>query len=675
MVFMLFPHFVRWQKVVIGVVWGILLASSGILVGFVLMTYQGDRVFPYVSFLDTEVGGMTRTNLESMIGNLSLGEEVFNFIHPDTDEVLFSRTAEEIGYTIDEEKIANHIMAFGRDLSFRDQFMMWLLAPAYDAQVPADTVFFDQDRFAEFFHELHQELGDQAANPGNFSFDEEGNLVVTEPQNGYRLIDMKLQNSIVALLNDHTRNLAQEDFDKKEIKNNKKDEIDALSSGSDQKMNRFMLNSNTAYAQEGSSDIPTNPAEFNVELPFAPNASLLTSNDFDMFREKLEYITGSEYVMRVNTYEQELEQKHLIKFINPLWNVQSQSWDLRFNREACSEILDLWEVKNARLSINPDMTVSVSDSRPGFAFDNESACDKLVAMVEGDQDEALLSYVGEPVMPTKTRDAYDNLGLKHVIAEFTTYFTCCQNRVDNIQNMARRVDGAVIMPGGTFNLNQHVGQRTAAKGFKPAGAILYGEMIKSVGGGVSQFATTLYNSAYWSGISVPEHRAHSKYFSRYPEGIESTVSWTKPNVRIYNDYATPVMIDTAYTDTSITVRILGDNDGRILDGSHTSGATDMRVINAGGDKSRIVESNVSDRYNVKSAATRYIAYDTVAPGTQKVVDKGKNGWTVRVTRTITYNDKTGAVIPYSWPVTYNHPRVVHVASCAYAAPGAYCVKP
>jgi len=671
---MLFPHFVRWQKVVIGVVWGVLMASSSILVAFVLMTYRGDRVFPYVSFLDTEVGGMTRDNLEDMIGNLSLGEEVFNFIHPDTGEVLFSRTAEEIGYTIDDEKIANHVMTFGRDEGFREQFMMWLLAPAYDAQVPADDIFFDEEKFANFFHQLHQELGEQAATPGNFEFDDDGNLVVTEPQSGYRLIDMKLQNRIVILLNDHTKNLAQEDFEREDNKQKNEEGLDALSSEVDsEKINRFLLGAQVAYAQENQNTAP--PQEFNVELPFAPDASLLTQTDFETFRKRLEMITASEYAMNVDEYKQEILPKHLIKFINPLWDVQRQAWDVRFNREACTEILDLWEVKNARLSINPDMTVSVSDSRPGFTFNNESACDELITMVQNNNKEVTLAYINEPVMPTKTREVYDSLGLEHVISEFTTYFPCCQNRVSNIQNMARRVDGAVIMPGETFNLNQHVGQRTSAKGFKPAGAILYGEMIKSVGGGVSQFATTLYGSAHWSGISVPEHRAHSKYFSRYPEGIEATVSWTKPNVRIYNDFATPVMIDTAYTDTSITVRILGDNDGRIIDGSHKFGATDINVVNAGGENARIVKSNVSGRYNVKNASTRYIAYDTVAPGSQKVVDKGKQGWTVDVTRTITYNDKTGAVVPHSWPVTYNHPRVVHVASCAYAPPGAYCVKP
>ena len=56
----------------------------------------------------------------------------------------------------------------------------------------------------------------------------------------------------------------------------------------------------------------------------------------------------------------------------------------------------------------------------------------------------------------------------------------------------------------TFSINEHVGQRTAAKGFVAAGAIRDGEHVDEIGGGVSQFATTTFNAAYFAGLDITD---------------------------------------------------------------------------------------------------------------------------------------------------------------------------
>ncbi|HSM45191.1 MAG TPA: VanW family protein, partial [Acidimicrobiia bacterium] len=54
------------------------------------------------------------------------------------------------------------------------------------------------------------------------------------------------------------------------------------------------------------------------------------------------------------------------------------------------------------------------------------------------------------------------------VSSFTTFYDCCQNRVTNIQTMARALDGYVVMPGETFSIDQVLGPRTSAKGYVPA---------------------------------------------------------------------------------------------------------------------------------------------------------------------------------------------------------------
>ena len=128
-------------------------------------------------------------------------------------------------------------------------------------------------------------------------------------------------------------------------------------------------------------------------------------------------------------------------------------------------------------------------------------------------------------------------------------------RVHNIHRMADLVRGAVIPPGESFSINEHVGERTEEGGFVGAGAIRDGEHVTEVGGGVSQFATTLFNAAYFAGLDITTYQAHSEYFSRYPRGREATMGFPAPDLVIENNTPHGVMIWTAYTDTSLTVTL------------------------------------------------------------------------------------------------------------------------
>ena len=156
-----------------------------------------------------------------------------------------------------------------------------------------------------------------------------------------------------------------------------------------------------------------------------------------------------------------------------------------------------------------------------------------------------------------------------LVSSFTTYHPCCEARVTNIHLMADAVDGAVVLPGETFSINERVGERTEEKGYVRAGAIIGGVVYccdkqANIGGGTSQFATTFYNAVFFGGYEDVSHRPHSLYFSRYPMGREATMGYPSPDVVFRNDTLTPVTIRTRYTGTSITVEFYGNNEGRVV---------------------------------------------------------------------------------------------------------------
>ena len=111
----------------------------------------------------------------------------------------------------------------------------------------------------------------------------------------------------------------------------------------------------------------------------------------------------------------------------------------------------------------------------------------------------------------------------------------------NIHKIADTVDGAIVKPGATFSLNGYVGPRTVEKGYVLAPMIFDGEFRDDVGGGVSQFATTMYNAIFFGGYRFGTHKAHSYYISRYPAGREATVSWQHPDLSFTNNSSAGIL--------------------------------------------------------------------------------------------------------------------------------------
>ena len=71
-----------------------------------------------------------------------------------------------------------------------------------------------------------------------------------------------------------------------------------------------------------------------------------------------------------------------------------------------------------------------------------------------------------------------------------------------------------------------MGERTLAKGFVEAPVIdAEYKFGKDVGGGVSQFSTTLFNAAFFAGLDITTYGMHGIYISRYPYGREATLDY------------------------------------------------------------------------------------------------------------------------------------------------------
>src|SRR5262249_56649687 len=82
------------------------------------------------------------------------------------------------------------------------------------------------------------------------------------------------------------------------------------------------------------------------------------------------------------------------------------------------------------------------------------------------------------------------MGIDRRMSSYKTYYTGTADRITNLQLGVKALDGTLVAPGGTFSLNDAIGERTAARGFKSAPVIIGTQYSEEVGGGTSQVATT-----------------------------------------------------------------------------------------------------------------------------------------------------------------------------------------
>ena len=221
--------------------------------------------------------------------------------------------------------------------------------------------------------------------------------------------------------------------------------------------------------------------------------------------------------------------------------------------------------------------VSITPPKPGQACCGQSAAQAVqTALLTGATDAGPVSVPLKPVAAKRDEDAARKLGVVESIGTFTTNHAAGEPRVLNIHRIADLIRGQVIEPGATFSINDFVGRRTAEKGFVDAPVIdEHYNFTSDIGGGISQFATTIFNAAFFSGLDITSYFMHGIYISRYPFGRESTISFPAPDVRSRNNTPYGVLIWPTYTDTSITVTMYST---KFVSGDQTGQTTEMKGV-------------------------------------------------------------------------------------------------
>ena len=213
-----------------------------------------------------------------------------------------------------------------------------------------------------------------------------------------------------------------------------------------------------------------------------------------------------------------------------------------------------------------------------------------------------------------------------LLSTWTTYFQPAAHNGygANIWVPAGYLDNIVVQPGATFSFWDAVGEVSFARGYRMGGAIIGGRTQEGVAlaGGICSTSTTLFNAALRAGFEMGERSNHYYYITRYPVGLDATVSKTsgggEQNVTWTNDTPYPVLIKSFKTGGSVTFSLYGIPNGRVVSFSKP-----------------IIK-------NYRKATQEEVLVSTLPAGKRVRIEYPDDGFDAWVTRTV--RDEAGKVV-------------------------------
>jgi vancomycin resistance protein YoaR len=206
--------------------------------------------------------------------------------------------------------------------------------------------------------------------------------------------------------------------------------------------------------------------------------------------------------------------------------------------------------------------IQVVASRNGTELDVAKTAQALLRAATSRTDRVASVAVSRAVPDRTTREALA-MGIDRRMASYKTWNSGTWDRIMNLRLGVLALDDTLVPPGGTFSLNDAIGERTVERGFRPAPVIIGTRYEEEVGGGTSQVATTVFNAAWEAGLNITERNPHSLYIDRYQLGRDATVYWPSLDLKFENDTKTWVLVKGTVEADGVRVSIYGGEDRRV----------------------------------------------------------------------------------------------------------------
>lgn len=231
--------------------------------------------------------------------------------------------------------------------------------------------------------------------------------------------------------------------------------------------------------------------------------------------------------------------------------------------ESKSEKIDLDKVY-AEISVEPQNAAIISGEKfeiipekNGYEFDLEDA-KNIYSNHEGSGDIVIELKTIEPEIKVADLDA--ELFSETISTFSTPYDQTDKNRVQNLMTASKRCNGKILYPGDEFSFHKAVGTRTVANGYAVGNSYAGGKVVTSVGGGICQISSTLYNIVLKADLEILERKPHGMIVAYAEPSLDATISEGSIDFRFKNTRKYPIKIFSEVKDGTVTMSILGLKD-------------------------------------------------------------------------------------------------------------------
>ncbi|MBD5479077.1 MAG: hypothetical protein HDR14_07255 [Lachnospiraceae bacterium] len=202
----------------------------------------------------------------------------------------------------------------------------------------------------------------------------------------------------------------------------------------------------------------------------------------------------------------------------------------------------------------------VVEGQTGYALDVEDSIDVIYGYLAEEWNHEACS-IQLSVAVTEPRGSEEELLMvKDLLGSFTTsYSTSNSNRSANVANGCKLINGTLLYPGDEFSTCDAVTPFTERNGYYLAGSYLNGKVVDSLGGGICQVSTTLYNAVLLSELEVTERYNHSMIVTYVNPSADAAISDTSgKDFCFVNNTDYPIYIEGYTTpNKEITFNIYG----------------------------------------------------------------------------------------------------------------------
>lgn len=245
-------------------------------------------------------------------------------------------------------------------------------------------------------------------------------------------------------------------------------------------------------------------------------------------------------------------------------------------------------------------TFVITDEVEGKTVDVEATRKALEDALNAQGETAGEPLKAEAVIisakPAVTRKDLETI--QDVLGTFTTDFSSSgAARSTNLTVGAQKINGHVLMPGQVLSGYECLHPFTTENGYKAAAAYENGQVVDSIGGGVCQIATTLYNSALEAELEIVQRQNHSMIVTYVEPSRDAAIAGTYKDIKIKNNYSTPIYVEGHTEGKKLTFTIYGKetrpSNRKVTYVSETLGTTDP------GEPQLIVDNSLAPGAKVK----------------------------------------------------------------------------